>query len=123
VPAVALGDTTVLAELAPYLAVLARLTEVAIVADALPQSPAPVQNVGDYRLMLKIEIDVAAECARLDKEIARLKGEIAKAEGKLGNASFVDKAPAAVVAQEKERLAGFKATLEKLLAQRASLGC
>jgi valyl-tRNA synthetase len=123
VPAVALGDTAVLAELAPYLAALAKLTEVAIVADALPQSPAPVQIVGDYRLMLKIEIDVAAECARLDKEIARLQGETAKAEAKLGNASFVDRAPAAVVAQERERLAGFQATLEKLTAQRAGLNC
>jgi len=122
VPAVALGDTAVLAELSPYLAALARLTEVAIVSDALPQSPAPVQIVGDYRLMLKIEIDVAAECARLDKEIARIEGEIAKAQGKLGNPSFADKAPPAVVAQEKERLAGFNATLDKLSAQRAALG-
>ena len=123
VPAVALGDTAVLAELAPYLAALAKLTEVAIVADTLPQSPAPVQIVGNYRLMLQIEIDVAAECARLDKEIARLKGEISKAENKLGNASFVDKAPAAVVQQEKERLAGFVATLEKVQSQRAGLKC
>jgi len=70
---------------------------------------------------LKVEIDVAAELARIDKEITRLQTEIAKAEIKLGNASFVDKAPATVVAQEKERLAGFKSTLEKLLAQRANL--
>jgi valyl-tRNA synthetase len=123
VPLVALGDSAILSELGPYIAALARLSEVSIVVDALPQTQAPVQIVGDYRLMLKIEVDVAAECARLDKEIARLRGEIAKAEGKLGNASFVDKAPAAVVAQEKERLAGFAATLEKLEAQRAALGC
>ena len=43
------------------------------------------------------EIDVAAERVRLDKEIARLEGEITKANGKLSNASFVERAPAAVV--------------------------
>jgi valyl-tRNA synthetase len=89
--------------------------------EALPDAEAPVQVVGDARLMLHVEIDVAAEVARLDKETARLKGEIAKAEGKLGNASFVDRAPPNVVAQERERLAGFKATLEKVEAQRARL--
>jgi len=69
-----------------------------------------------------VEIDVAAERERLGKEIARLEGEIAKAEGKLGNASFVDRAPAAVVQQERDRLAGFKATVGKLKPQLAKLG-
>jgi valyl-tRNA synthetase len=71
--------------------------------------------------MLKIEIDVGAEKERLGKEIARLQGEIAKAQAKLGNAGFVDKAPAAVVAQERERLAGFTDTLQKLEAQLSKL--
>jgi len=121
VPLVALGDQTTLASFRPYLLALAKLSEMHIEAEALPQTQAPVQIVGDYRLMLKVEIDVDAEIARIDKEIARHQAEIAKAETKLGNASFVDKAPAAVVGQEKERLAGFKSTLEKLLAQRGNL--
>jgi valyl-tRNA synthetase len=76
-----------------------------------------VQVVGAIRLMLRIEIDRAAEVARLEKEAARLQAEIAKAEAKLANPSFVERAPAAVVTQERERLVGFRATLEKVSAQ------
>jgi len=121
VPLVALGEPDTLAGFRPYLLALAKLSEMHIEAETLPQTQAPVQIVGNFRLMLKVEIDVEAEKARIDKEIARHQAEIAKAEVKLSNPSFVDKAPAAVVAQEKERLAGFKSTLEKLLAQRAHL--
>jgi len=68
-----------------------------------------------------VQVDVAAEGARLDKEIARLSAEVARAEGKLGNASFVERAPAAVVAQERARVADFRQALERLRDQRARL--
>ena len=122
VPLAAAGDKDTIEAYAPYLAALAKLSEVSATGDALPGSDAPVQIVGDFRLMLKIEIDIAAERERLDKEIARLQGEIAKAQGKLSNASFVDRAPAAVVEQERKRLEGFSATLEQLQEQRSKLG-
>ncbi|WP_299454963.1 valine--tRNA ligase [uncultured Pigmentiphaga sp.] len=121
-PLNATGNRATLERNAPYLAALARLSEVKVV-DQLPDIiGAPVQVVGDARLMLHIEVDVAAEKARLDKEIARLEGEIAKANGKLSNPNFVDRAPAAVVEQERSRLAQFTDTLGKIREQRAKLG-
>jgi valyl-tRNA synthetase len=99
---------------------LARLDGVQSV-DHLPDLGAPVQVVGTVQLMLRVEIDAAAERARLDKEIDRLDKEIAKARGKLANASFIERAPAAVVEQEQARLAQFGDTLERVRAQRARL--
>lgn len=121
VPLVAQGDANLLRRNAPYLAALAKLSQVDVV-DTLPDAGAPVQVVGEARLMLHVEVDVVAERARLDKEIARLEGEIAKANGKLGNPSFVERAPAAVVEQEKGRVAQFNETLAKVRDQRGKLG-
>jgi valyl-tRNA synthetase len=118
VPLIAQGDAVTLAAFAPHMKALARLSDVVVAASAAEMgAAAPVKVVDDFRLMLKIEIDVAVERERLGKEIARLEGEIRKAEIKLGNASFVDRAPAAVVQQEKDRLAGFGATLARFREQ------
>jgi len=67
--------------------------------------------------MLQTKVDPIVERDRLGKEKARLEDEVAKSRSKLDNASFVERAPAKVVAQERERLAGFEATLAKVNAQ------
>jgi valyl-tRNA synthetase len=120
VPLVIEGDAAQLGALLPYIQSLSRLGEVTIV-DKLPDTDAPVAIAGDTRLMLIVEIDKDEELARLAKEIARVDAEIGKARTKLGNAGFVDRAPAAVVAQEQSRLGDFEATLAKLRSQHARL--
>jgi valyl-tRNA synthetase len=105
---------------ARYSRVLARTSTVTISTE-LPEEDAPVAVVGEARFMLHVEVDVAAERERLGKEVARLESEIAKARGKLGNSSFVERAPEKIVAQERERLAGFEATLGKLREQLGKL--
>ncbi len=120
VPLIASGDATTLAALAPYISSLGKLSEVQILSE-LPEDDAAVAIVGNYKLMLKVEIDVPAERERLDKEIARISGEVAKTEAKLGNSSFVDRAPQAVVEQEKKRMSDFAALLAQLQAQRTKL--
>lgn len=119
-PLLITGNATQLTPWMPHLMSLARLSEVLIV-DTLPDADAPVSIVGEFKLMLKVEIDVAAERERLTKEIERLDIETTKARAKLENASFVAKAPPAVVAQEQERLARHSTTLTQMREQLAKL--
>ena len=120
------NEAAFLKQAAPVLQALAKLNEVRVFDDeaawiAAAQA-APVAVVGDARICLHMEIDVAAEKLRLGKEVLRLEGEIVKAEGKLGNEAFVARAPAAVIEQERKRMADFVATLAKLKDQLTRLG-
>ncbi len=118
VPLVAIGDADFIAQAAPLLKALAKLSEVTTSADdaafAQASAASPVALQAGLRLALQVRIDVDAEQARLAREIARIEAEMGKAETKLGNDSFVARAPAAVVAQERERLAQFGQTLARL---------
>ncbi|WP_296509004.1 valine--tRNA ligase [Rhodoferax sp.] len=110
---------------AAVLQALAKLSEVKVFADeaswqAAAQS-APVAVVGEARVCLFVEVDVAAEKIRLGKEVTRLEEQISKASVKLSNEAFVAKAPAAVLEQERKRVADFAATLEKVKEQLARL--
>jgi valyl-tRNA synthetase len=100
---------------------IARLSEVRFVP-SLPEEDAPVSITGHGKLMLHVEIDRDAERLRIGKEIERLQSEATKARTKLGNASFVERAPAAVVEQEKKRLADFDSKLNDLRGQLGKLG-
>ena len=62
-------------------------------------------------------VDIEKEMERLSKEKARLEGELKRVQGKLSNESFVSKAPEAVVTAEREKLAKYQATMEKVLVQ------
>ncbi len=125
VPLLVTGNAERLQSFAPYAKALAKLSEVQVIADEAAldaaSAGAPVAIVGTDKLVLKVEIDVAAERERLSKEIARLSNEVTKCNAKLSNDSFVAKAPPAVVEQEQKRLAEFEATLGKLTAQLARL--
>ncbi|MCM2295516.1 valine--tRNA ligase [Rhodoferax sp.] len=120
------AEATFITQAAPVLQALAKLNDVRVFEDeaawAAAAQAAPVAVVGEAHICLFMEIDVAAEKARLGKELARIEGEIVKARGKLDNESFVARAPAAVIEQERKRLADFEATLVKLRDQLARLG-
>jgi valyl-tRNA synthetase len=73
--------------------------------------------------MLHVEVDREAECARLSKEIEKLESDLARTRAQLGNASFVERAPPAVVAEAKKRLADFEARHVDLRSQMTKLGC
>jgi len=125
----AAADAGFVAEAQPLLCALARLSGLRQYADdadgeagfAQATAHAPVALIEGLRVALHVEVDVAAERARLAREIERTEAEIARARTRLGNAGFVERAPAAVVEQERARLAKFSRTLEGLRAQAGRL--
>ena len=66
-------------------------------------------------------VDLDEERARIEKEIERVKGEVARAEGKLSNEKFVQKAPEAVVNEERRKLEAAKEMLARLTERRSDL--
>jgi valyl-tRNA synthetase len=99
-----------------YLAKLARVVSVEMITHDKKPKLSSSAVVGDAEIFVLLEglIDVNAERGRLDKEISRLSGLIQSIENKLANASFVDRAPKNVVDKEKEKLANFTSSVEKL---------
>ena len=112
------AEAAFMRDAAPVLKSLAKLSEVKVFDDEATWQAAaqasPVSVVGDLRMCLHMEIDVAAEKLRIGKEVTRLEGEIARVNGKLSNEAFVAKAPPAVIELERKRVADNTATLLKL---------
>jgi len=118
-------EHTFMQSVAPVLQALAKLSEVKVFDDEAAWSAAaqaaPVAVIGELRVCLFIEVDVAAEKIRLGKEVERLQNEIEKAGSKLKNEAFVAKAPPAVIDEAKKRVADFTATLTKVQEQLVKL--
>ena len=117
------GDRARVAKFAPQIAFLARTEAPQWVEAGADEPAAAAAVVGSLRVLIPLAglIDLAAEKARLAKEIGRIEVEIKKCEGKLGNANFVANAPAEVVAQERQRIADWNTTLAALREQAGKL--
>ena len=105
------------------LALLAGSTEILLddAYEAPKGTPAALTPVGEAYMPMEGLIDVEAERTRISKEIEKIEIEVKKSEGKLSNASFVDRAPAEVVVQEKQRLEDWKTKLTQLREMLAAL--
>ncbi|HEX7342134.1 MAG TPA: valine--tRNA ligase [Rhodanobacteraceae bacterium] len=108
---------------APSLAFLGRLSSQNWLQASADEPAAAASVVGQMRVLIPLAglIDLDAEKARLTREIKRIEGEIKKCEGKLGNARFVDNAPAEVVAQERQRMTDWSTQRDALGDQLARL--
>jgi valyl-tRNA synthetase len=106
----------------PTIARLLNAEDLQVDAKFRPESgvPVAVTPLGELYLVLATA-DKSAERERLDKEIARLEGEVRTVEAKLSNASFVERAPAAVVEEHRKRQSDFTDQLAQLRQARAAM--
>ena len=106
-----------LSKLLPYLPLMARLSEVQQ-TDQLPENDdAPVAVCRGARLMLKVEVDKAAERIRLQKEAEKMQKKIDKIEMKLAKPGYTDKAPAHLVEKDRVELAQLQDKMNKIILQ------
>ena len=103
-----------LADYLKYLPMMARLTEATQVATLPESDDAPVAVMNGARLMLKVEVDKAAETARLNKEAEKLQKALDKLNAKLSKPGYTDKAPAHLVEKDKAELAELEEKMAKV---------
>lgn len=113
------SDQTRLAQNSQYLKKLAKLDDISWLSpdDAVPAAATALAGELEILVPMAGLIDKDAEISRLNKEIGKLESDLARLQGKLGNAAFIDKAPAAVVAKEQEKLQAQQQALETLQEQ------
>ncbi|RLA56546.1 MAG: valine--tRNA ligase [Gammaproteobacteria bacterium] len=112
-------DKTRLEKNAPFLKKLAKLAGITWLSAGEEAPVAATALVGELEILVPMAglIDKDAELARLAREIDKLKKDVSRIQGKLGNASFVDKAPAAVVTKERDKMQAQQLALETLQEQ------
>ncbi|MEW6691322.1 MAG: valine--tRNA ligase [Pseudomonadota bacterium] len=117
------NDRRLLADNRAFLTALARIESIEVVEDEASAPESAVALVGEMKVLIPLAglIDKDAELARLAKEIGKLEKELDKCRTKLANPTFTDKAPPAVVEQERQREREFSAALEQLQAQEAKI--
>jgi valyl-tRNA synthetase len=106
---------------APYAGAFRALARTAVVFEGDPAEDATVVVVPGGRLEVAAAVDKAEEIARLEQQLAKSEAEVQRGEAKLGNEKFVSKAPEAVVAKEREKLAGHIAERDGLAVRLAQL--
>ena len=107
----------------PYLDFLARIESITVLPEKAQAPESAIALVGEMQVLIPMSglIDKDAELARLGREIARIQADLERTEKKLANPSFVEKAPAAVVEKERDKVAEQGAALAKLTEQRARI--
>ena len=102
-----------------FLRKLAKLDDITWLSEGEEAPVAATALVGELEILVPMAglIDKEAELARLAKEIEKLEKDLSRIQGKLNNASFVDKAPAEVVARERDKMQGQQQALEQLREQ------
>ncbi|MGC8854536.1 MAG: valine--tRNA ligase [Halothiobacillaceae bacterium] len=117
------NDRRLLADNRAFLTALARIESIEVVEDEASAPESAVALVGEMKVLIPLAglIDKEAELARLGKEIGKLEKELDKCRTKLANPTFTDKAPPAVVEQERQREREFSAALEQLRVQKAKI--
>ncbi|WP_308368281.1 MULTISPECIES: valine--tRNA ligase [unclassified Microbulbifer] len=116
-------DRQLLEQTRNLLTKLASLESTTCLKQGEPAPASATALAGDLELLVPMAglIDVEAESARLKKEIDKLEKELVRVQGKLSNPKFVDKAPAEVVAKEKDKLAEMQSAQERLKQQLQAL--
>ena len=110
------NDQRCVQENEPFLKTLAKLESITWLTDTDNAPMSATALVGDMEILVPMAglIDKDAEIGRLNKEIEKLTKDLSRIDGKLNNPKFMDKAPADVIAKEKEKQAGQQSALNKL---------
>ena len=102
-----------------YLRKLARIESITILSDDDDVPPSLSALCGNLEILVPMAgvVDVGAERARLEKELQKQNSELSRIQGKLANASFVDRAPEAVVTNERQKQQAAEDAIQAITSQ------